>query len=120
MGLQGLDDEDSGIVIEYNQNKFEEWLGGEDMTSHTLRFSIDYALTDNIKFSLLPSLSLISEELGSSSIHISPGFYIRHTGIHYIARTFGYFYRGGIGIDPMKPASLMQAHWMLILGNLLT
>ena len=97
IGLQSLDEQDFGMTIGYNQKELEEWLGRENMTSYTLRFGIDYALTDDIKFSLLPSLSLINEKLGSST-HISPGFYLKYTGIHYIARSFGYFYRGGIGL----------------------
>ena len=99
MSLKSIEDDDSGIMVEYNWKKLEEWLGGKDMSSHTFRFSIDHALTDDIKFSILPSLSLISDKLGSSSTKLSPGCYIGYTGIHSIGRTsFGGFYRGGIGV----------------------
>ena len=99
MSLKSIEDDDSGITVEYNWRKLEEWLGEKEMSSHALRFGIDHALTEDIKFSILPSLSLISDKFGSSSTHISPGCYIGYTGIHSMGwSSFGVFYRGGIGV----------------------
>ena len=99
MSLRSIEDDDSGTMVEYNWRKLEEWLGGKDMSSHAFRFGIEHALTKSIKFSILPSLSLISDKFGSSSTKLSPGCYIGYTGIHSIGwSNFGGFYRGGVGV----------------------